>query len=147
MNKKWVIGTSISIILLVFTFIFYGGTSSDISSVCFEDRCFDVELAVTSAEKSQGLMYRDNLRDDEGMLFVYNLEGEYSFWMKNTLISLDIIWIDDNYEIVYIEHSAQPCGVICDSITPGSIAMYVLEINGGISKEVRLNVGGRLSFS
>jgi len=138
---------SIPIVFVGLSYIFFGSVSSDISSVCFKNKCFDVELVITSAERSRGLMNRDDLRDNEGMLFIYDREGEYNFWMKNTLISLDIIWIDSNYEVVYIEHSAQPCGITCDSISPGVKAMYVLEINGGISKEVGLNVGERLSFS
>jgi len=144
MNKNWMI---LGFILIVFGFVFlFFGEASSISSVCFKDKCFDVELAVTPAEKSQGLMDRNYLREDEGMLFIYNREEEYSFWMKNTLISLDIIWIDNNYEVVYIKHSAKPCEVTCNSISPGVKAMYVLEINGGMSKEIGLNVGERLSF-
>src|SRR4030042_2848822 len=66
------------------------------NQVCFKKHCFSVELAVTPEEREEGLMFRKNLDSDKGMLFIFEKEGKYGFWMKKTLIPLDIIWIDDN---------------------------------------------------
>ena len=114
--------------------------------VCLEESCFFVELAKTSAEKSKGLMFRESLENDKGMLFIYDYDGEYNFWMKNTLIPLDIIWIDSEGKIVYIEHEAQPCGNECKSIKPQKDARFVLEINGGLAEEFEINLGDKFDF-
>ena len=114
--------------------------------VCFEDYCFYVELAETREERNLGLMFRENLNLDRGMLFVFEEEGEYSFWMKNTLIPLDIIWINQNKEVVSIADDTQPCGTTCESISPDGKARYVLEINGGIADNIGLGVGDKLDF-
>lgn len=69
------------------------------------------------------------------MLFIYNDEDVRSFWMKNTLIPLDIIWI-------YIAGNMQPCKtVLCKSVAPDAKAKYVLELNAGITNEIDLTVG------
>jgi len=113
--------------------------------VCFNDNCFYVELAETSGEKSQGLMYRENLAENRGMLFIFDQEGPYSFWMKNTLIPLDIIWLDENKEVVFIVKNAQPCKQeICPSIKPDNEAKYVLEINAGLSDKLNLKIGDKV---
>ena len=112
--------------------------------VCFDGHCFDVELAVTPVQKSLGLMFREKLDSQEGMLFVFNQEGQHSFWMKNTLIPLDIIWINKDQEIVFISENTQPCKkTLCPMVKPTENAKYVLEINGGLSKEIGLMVGDR----
>ena len=66
---------------------------ADRRPVCIRGVCFDAEVAVTAAERSRGLMYREVLAGDRGMLFVFPEEGPHSFWMKNTRIELDIIFI------------------------------------------------------
>ena len=112
--------------------------------VCFGRHCFDVELAITPVQKSLGLMFREKLDSQEGMLFVFNQEGQHSFWMKNTLIPLDIIWINKNQEIVFISENTPPCEkTLCPMVKPTENAKYVLEINGGLSKEMGLMVGDR----
>ena len=59
------------------------------NQVCFQNHCFSVELAKTNEERSRGLMFRKNLDSDKGMFFVFEKEGNYSFWMENTLMPLD----------------------------------------------------------
>ena len=115
--------------------------------VCFKSYCFEVELARTSLERDQGLMFRDSLAQDKGMLFIFKKEAEYPFWMKNTLIPLDIIWINKDQEVVFIEENARPCfESFCPGINPGKNAKYVLEINGGISRNIGLEVGDKLNL-
>jgi uncharacterized membrane protein (UPF0127 family) len=136
------------IVIICLGFIFaYNifGNKQQQDRVCFKDRCFTVSLALTLDEQSKGLMFVEHLDEDKGMLFVFQKDDIYSFWMKNTLIPLDIIWIDSNDNVVYISQNAQPCkSVICESINPEKQARYVLEINAGIADRIGLAVGDKM---
>ncbi len=141
----------IIVLIVVVGYNWFGYSSSEdsIEKVCFRDSCFDVEIADSDEERTRGLMYRDSLCSDCGMLFVYGEEGNYKFWMKNTLIPLDIIWLDEDLEVVYISN-AVPCKVEeCELYGPSSDvkSKYVLEINSGIAEEVGLVIGNRMIFS
>ena len=115
------------------------------AEVCFKNHCFKVELAVSPEERSRGLMLREKLDQGKGMLFIFEKEEEYSFWMKDTLIPLDIIWINENNEVVFIASNAQPCkDLSCLTIRPDKKTKYVLEINEGIAKEIGLTEGERM---
>lgn len=110
--------------------------------VCMKDMCFRVEVAETPEELSMGLMFRESIEPDRGMLFVFKHEGIHAFWMKNTLIPLDMIWISENNTVVFIKKNALPCeSDSCPTIDPGKKAKYVLEVNGGISDQVGLEIG------
>ena len=93
-------------------------------------------------------MYRERLDEDKGMIFVFSEEGTYSFWMKNTLISLDMIWIDEEQKVVYIAHNVQPCAEPqCPSMNPDAKAKYVLEINANLSEKKGISVGDMARIS
>jgi len=119
------------------------------NKVCFNENCFSVELARTNDEQARGLMFRASLAADAGMLFIFSQEGVYSFWMENTLIPLDMIWLDESGRVVYIKENAQPCPANgdCPDINPSQTAKYVLEINAGVSKKIGLRVGDTVKFS
>ncbi len=118
-----------------------------ISQVCFKDSCFKVKTAETAAERSKGLMEVEQLEEDRGMLFIFDHSGVYAFWMKNTLIPLDMVWLDKDKKIVFIKHNAQPCKKEpCESFSPGKEAKYVLEINGGLAEKLGLEIGERAVF-
>jgi len=92
-------------------------------------------------------MFKKHLDDDGGMLFLFEEENVYPFWMKNTFIPLDILWINSNKEIVFIYKNAQPCITEpCPVIYPGKKAKYVLELHGGISDTIGLIEGDKVSF-
>lgn len=115
--------------------------------VCFESNCFFVELAKTNTERETGLMNRKELANDSGMLFIFEKEEIYPFWMKNTLIPLDIIWIGSNNKIVFIKENAQPCGLdYCPLINPGISAKYVLEINAGLVQKFGFGEGNYVTI-
>jgi len=117
------------------------------NSVCIKGACFRVEIAATADQRARGLMYRESLDYDRGMLFVYASEGLYQFWMKNTLIPLDIIWIGSDNRIVNIKRNAEPCGAVsCPTINPGADSLHVLEINGGLSDALGFEVGDGVEF-
>ncbi|OQX51588.1 hypothetical protein B5M47_00105 [candidate division CPR3 bacterium 4484_211] len=113
--------------------------------VCFGGGCFRVSLAITARERSRGLMYREELGRDEGMLFVFNRPGVYSFWMKNTLIPLDIIWIGEDLRVADICEDLPPCKLEpCASYAPGAEAAYVLEVNAGEVEKRGISIGDRV---
>jgi uncharacterized membrane protein (UPF0127 family) len=107
----------------------------------------NVEIAAEDETRAQGLMYRDHLAPGAGMLFFFAQSGEYPFWMKNTRIPLDIIWIDENRRIAHVKHEVPPCRVVdCPSYPPNANARYVLELAGGEAKKHGLKVGDVLQF-
>lgn len=148
-NKKGKYFLIVLILFLIFVNLIYYFIFLDKSKeVCFESSCFEVELAITDLEKKEGLMFRESLDENKGMLFVFDFEDRYGFWMKNTLIPLDVIWISKDFEIVHIEENLDPCKNENICTTYGNIekAMYVLEINAGKVKEFNINLGDKLVF-
>lgn len=111
-----------------------GASLSDHRSVCIRGICFESEVAVTAAERSRGLMYRDTLAKDRGMLFVFPDESFHRFWMKNTRIELDIVFIGADRRVVSISRRARPCVKDpCPTYSPEGNTAYVLEIAGGLA--------------
>ncbi len=138
LNTNLIISMIIVIALLIFLTI---NKNQKYTKVCFNDKeiCFRAEVADSEAKRQHGLMFRKNLKQDEGMLFIFPIADTYAFWMKNTLIPLDIIWINENREIVFIKKDAQPCkNLACDNIIPTAKALYVFEINSGLVEKFRI---------
>ncbi|MBU0535351.1 MAG: DUF192 domain-containing protein [Nanoarchaeota archaeon] len=109
----------------------------------------NAETADTDEERKTGLMNRTYLPEDSGMLFVFGESGKYGFWMKNTLISLDMIFLKDdessNYTIVDIIENAQPCvSEPCEVYKPVQEADIVLEVNAGFAAEKNIKTGDRV---
>ncbi len=132
-------------IVLVIAFIFFSSAPS--SSVCYKENCFEVELSLTAEQHASGLSNRDNLLASRGMLFVFESEGEYPFWMKDMKFPLDIVWISANGTVVFIQKNALPCDAsMCVSINPGKNAKYVLELNANKTSEIQLSVSDKLDI-
>lgn len=108
-----------------------------------QDVTFTVETATNDTTRAKGLMFREHLGDHHGMLFVYDRPDRISFWMKNTLIPLDMVFFREDGEIVHIERKAEP-----KSLTPRGPGRTdicaVLEIAGGQADENGLKIGDRL---
>lgn len=101
-----------------------------------------VEIAADPELRAQGLMYRDHLRPASGMLFLFDKDDDYGFWMKNTRIPLSMIWIDSEKKIVHIKDSVPPCYIEqCPSYEPGVQARYVLELAAGEAAKRGIKVG------
>ena len=117
------------------------------ATVEIEDKAVvQVEVADTYEKITRGLMYRPHLPENAGMLFLYPEERALSYWMKNTLIPLDIIYIDSDFEIVDIHH-AVPCEAEpCPHYTSKLPAQYVLEVNAGFAREKGVQEGDRAEF-
>lgn len=110
-----------------------------------------VEVVADEPSRQRGLMFREQLGPQEGMIFVFSQEGYYPFWMKNTLIPLDIVWLDPEGTVLAVARSVQPCRADpCPSYAPrnGSSAvdnaLYVVEVNAGFVDRHNVRVGGRV---
>lgn len=103
-----------------------------------EKKSFKVEIADDETERSRGLMFRENMAPDHGMLFVYSEQQQVAFWMKNTILPLDLVFIDASGKVVGVKqgtpYSEAP-------ISPGVPARFVLELNAGTAARIGLDDG------
>jgi uncharacterized membrane protein (UPF0127 family) len=105
---------------------------------------FVVEIAGTPSKREMGLQYRRDLVADRGMLFIFPAESQQSFWMKNTPLPLDMIFINGDRKIVGIVEQTVPFSLDPRSVSAPS--QYVLEINGGLSKRHGIKAGNTVRF-
>ena len=103
-----------------------------------------LEVAATPAERERGLMYRTSLAEGRGMLFVFDADGNQSFWMKNTLIPLDLLFIARDGTVVGIHANATPLSTA--NIAVGKPSRYVLEVPGGWAARHGISAGARVEF-
>ncbi|MBX2871818.1 MAG: DUF192 domain-containing protein [Saprospiraceae bacterium] len=104
----------------------------------------DIEIADTPDTRTQGLMWRRSMEDNQGMLFIMEENEPQSFWMLNTYISLDIIYVNEHKEIVSIQANTTPQST--QSVPSGAAAKYVVEVNAGFAAEHGLEVGDRIDW-
>jgi uncharacterized membrane protein (UPF0127 family) len=106
------------------------------------------DMAVTQEEKSRGLSVKNLLAEDEGMMFFFQSESEYGFWMKDMKFPIDILWLDGLGRVVHIESNLQPCITEddCPVYTPNENASYVLETVAGFAEKHKITVGTDLNF-
>lgn len=110
-----------------------------------KSKTITIEIADDDAERTQGLMYRKSMPDSCGMLFIFDAMQPLSFWMKNTRIPLDIIYIDKDYRIISIAENTEPFSEV--SIPSGKDAMYVVEVNAGFCKKNNIATGTKISYT
>ncbi len=111
-------------------------------------KTFRVEVADTSEKQALGLMFRDSMAADEGMIFIFPGEAPRSFWMKNTRIPLDIMYFDKDFKLVSISADTPPCKVSrCPSYPSKAPAKYVLELNAGTAATLGIGIGDRLTLN
>ena len=116
-------------------------------SVNVGGKSFKVEIADTQEKQALGLMFRDSLPADEGMIFVFPNEAPRSFWMKNCRIPLDIMYFDKELKLVSISANTPPCKVSrCPSYPSKAPAQYVLELNAGTASLLGIGVGDKLTL-
>ncbi len=107
------------------------------------------ELAITPAQRTKGLMYRTHLAPDQGMLFTFTEPGSWTFWMKNTKMALDILWLDEKGTIVHIQHTAPICtrdDNLCPRYRSTTPAVSVLELGAGRAETLKLTKGKKLKI-
>ncbi|MCF7866523.1 DUF192 domain-containing protein [Candidatus Woesearchaeota archaeon] len=131
---------------IILSLILITGCQEQKPKACINEKCFNIEIVNTPETRQIGLMNREYLPENEGMLFIFEKSGNYPFWMKNTLIPLDIIWINQNKKIEKIM-SATPCKEEpCTIYDPEKQALYVLEINANITAEKNMKEGDTIEF-
>jgi len=135
-------------IFVVFLLIFLVSCAKNINQISIDNGKkiikINVEIADDSEKRMQGLMFREKLDESKGMFFIFDNEDYLTFWMENTLIPLDIIFIDKDFKIVDIKY-AVPCkSDQCRLYKPSRLAKYVLEVNGNFSINNKISVGNKV---
>jgi uncharacterized membrane protein (UPF0127 family) len=121
------------------------GAGDRFVTVYIHDTAFQAEIADTPEKHARGLMFRTSLKEGFGMLFVFPDDEVRSFWMKNTLIPLDMIFLNSDRQVVDLYSSVPPCRADpCPSYTSALPARYVLEIAGGQAEKLHLEVGDKI---
>jgi uncharacterized protein len=105
----------------------------------------DVEIADNDDQRMTGLMFRTNMKENQGMLFIFPYETEQSFWMKNTVLPLDMIFVNADLEIVKIHHNTTPYSE--QSYSSGKPAQYVVEVNAGYCNKLNIIEGDKILFN
>ena len=121
----------------------YAAASAGHAEAVFPDKTVvALEVARNEPERSRGLMYRTSMPERAGMIFLFDRPGIYPFWMKNTLIPLDMFWTDTAGKVVWIAESVPPCQADpCPEYPPKAVASYVIETNAGFAKRHGVKVG------
>jgi uncharacterized membrane protein (UPF0127 family) len=111
-------------------------------------RLVTLELAATPQQRSIGLMLRPSLDENHGMLFLFPQPDRYGIWMKNMLIPIDILWLDDHKRIIHVESNVPPCRIEpCLIYQPPTAALYVIELAAGAAVQAGLQPGLTLQLS
>lgn len=109
-------------------------------TVILDGQTIHVSVADTDAERAQGLSGSSGLAPDEGMLFVFPVDGKYAFWMKDMLFSIDMVWLSSDGNVRYIVRNASP-DTYPQTFVSTSLARYVLELPAGFAKQYNVQVG------
>ena len=133
--------------LVLSVFVSGCGNASD-HWVELENQRFQVEVADNDHERSRGLMFRDAMDADRGMLFIHDEQMPLAYWMKNTRIPLDILYFDNERRLVSQQRDVPPCslGNRCPPYPSRAPARYVLELNAGQAAKLGLKEGSVLTF-
>ena len=118
-------------------------------TIKINDVLVDVQIADTDVKRNRGLMFQEQLSYDQGMLFVYEISGNYAFWMPNMQLSLDIIWFEENGRVVHIEQDVPPYNTEpehCEVYDPGVDALYVFEATAGFVERFGIDENSRFTW-
>lgn len=133
------------LVFILFLIIFTSGCLNQSKLTIFTSKGevkINVEIADNDRERQRGLMFRESLDENSGMLFIFDKEQQVSFWMKNTKIPLDMIFVSANGTIVEIKENVQPCLLDTCPIYPSQYPVkYVIEVNAGFSRKNNIQIG------
>jgi len=153
MKKEYIV--IIIIFVVIVGFLSYSRTvqknvensaTNTTASVEIGGTVFTVDVVDTEIERAQGLSLRESLATNEGMLFIFEKPGMYSFWMKDMSFPIDIIWIDENLKVVYIKENAMPQS-FPEIFTPSVSAMYTLEVIASTTEKKKIKIGDDVNLN
>lgn len=104
-----------------------------------------IEIADTLGERVQGLSYRDKIEKDKGLLFIFDNSDFHGIWMKDMRFSIDIIWLDQNLQVIHMEESVSP-DTYPDTFSPNKKALYVLEVYDGFVSDNNILMGDQMTI-
>ncbi|MFZ5635699.1 MAG: DUF192 domain-containing protein [Pseudomonadota bacterium] len=136
-------------LFLLFSSVFASGCGSAQEHwVELQGQRYRVEIADDNAERARGLMFRDAMPQENGMLFIHDTQMPLAYWMKNTRIPLDILYFDRDRKLVSQRRDVPPCslGDRCPPYPSSAPALYVLELNAGQAAKLGLKDGAELTF-
>lgn len=135
--------------LLLFAALMQMACSATTPTVTLRGHTYRVEIADDNSERARGLMYRDSMEADAGMLFLFERQEPQAFWMKNTRIPLDILYFDQQWKLVGWSLNTPPCslGDRCPSYPSQAPARFVLELNAGTTERIGAQFGDTLTVS
>jgi len=145
MNRPEIIIPGRCLLLCLLLAVLCSACASEGPTVEINGASYTVDIADNDATRTRGLMFVDSMPDDHGMLFIFPNSRPRSFWMKNTLIPLDIIYFDSDLELVSVSKNARPCKTArCGHYPSSGPAKYVLELNAGHADKLDLKPGDKL---
>ena len=117
-------------------------------NITINDQVLIADISATHEQRTRGLSVKDALAENEAMLFVFEVEAEHRFWMKDMKFPIDIIWISSDKIVVDMEHNLQPCnsGLLCSIYEPEGDSLYVLETVGGFAGRYQVGKGTPVEF-
>jgi len=133
--------------ILFFSLIYFFFSPHERTTLTVGNQSFTLEIARTISQKSRGLSGRPSLCSTCGMVFIFDRDGIYPFWMKDTLIPLDIIWLDSSHNIVTIHSASPPASDPPPTFTNTAPARYVVEFPAKTAQNLNLRVGGTLTLN
>jgi uncharacterized protein len=121
-------------------------------TIKIDDKVLDVQIAETDAQRTRGLMFQNELPDDQGMIFVFSQEQIVPIWMLNMQFPLDIIWFDANGNVIHIEKNVPPCKSALETVSctvqnaDGKKAKYVLEVTSGFTDKFHVTENSKMQI-
>jgi uncharacterized membrane protein (UPF0127 family) len=137
----------VSLIIIAFVFFYFNNNNSvaDKPILKINNESIDLIVADDQQEREKGLGDRESMPNDTAMLFVFEQPDIYEFWMKDMKFPLDIVWLNENREVIHIKENAQPDSYP-ESFVPPQKALYVIELNAGLVSKYGIKVGNILNF-
>jgi len=146
-HAKWRFAIIATIVTVFFGFAFWDKNQEILVSKTLKigETVLNIEVANTNAARIKGFSGRNSIRDEEGLLFVFDEEGYYGIWMKDMNFAIDIAWLDKDKKIIHIESSVEPDTYpkIFNSPTP---ALYVLEAKANFFEKNKIKIGETIKF-
>lgn len=138
-------GFILLILIVAFIFSYKIIFSSKFKAIKINNIEILVEIADTSLKQAKGLSNRNFLKENRGMLFIFEKPNYYSFWMKEMNFPIDIIWIDENWQIVDITENILP-QIFPKTFQPERLVKYVLEVKAGFVQKNKIKIGDKVNF-